>query len=166
LIRTINQIVFFSKDYGKSCIFFVPTTIIDTIIILVKFKSFSFYCNLIIGMVNMKQIIVVRIDLDMGKGKIAAQVGHACVLGAEHVRKSNPDWFKEWWGGQEKVVVRVSSLKELEEIKEHAFSLNVPCSEVTDAGHTQIEPGTTTCVSLGPAPEDLVDKISGNLKLL
>ncbi len=117
-------------------------------------------------MANIKQVIVVRTDLDMGKGKTAAQVGHACVLGAEHVRKSNPDWFKEWWSGQEKVVVRVSSLKELEEIKEHAFSLNVPCSEVTDAGHTQIEPGTTTCVSLGPAPEDLVDKISGNLKLL
>ncbi len=117
-------------------------------------------------MANMKQVIVVRIDLDMGKGKIAAQVGHACVLGAEHVRKSNPDWFKEWWSGQEKIVVKVTSLKELEEIKEHAFSLNVPCSEVTDAGHTQIEPGTTTCVSLGPAPEDLVDKISGNLKLL
>jgi len=114
----------------------------------------------------MKQVIVVRTDLDMGKGKTAAQVGHACVLGAEHVRKSNPDWFKEWWSGQEKIVVKVTSLKELEEIKEHAFSLNVPCSEVTDAGHTQIEPGTTTCVSLGPAPEDLVDKISGNLKLL
>jgi PTH2 family peptidyl-tRNA hydrolase len=114
----------------------------------------------------MKQVIVVRTDLDMGRGKIAAQVGHACVLGAEHVRKSNPDWFKEWWSGQEKVVVKVSSLKELEEIKEDAISLNIPWSEVTDAGHTQIEPGTTTCISLGPAPEDIVDKITGNLKLL
>ena len=49
-----------------------------------------------------KQVIVVRTDLDMGKGKIAAQVGHACVLGAEHVRKSNPEWFSVWWTGQEK----------------------------------------------------------------
>ncbi|MCH7968518.1 MAG: peptidyl-tRNA hydrolase [Thaumarchaeota archaeon] len=117
-------------------------------------------------MENMKQIIAIRTDLDMGKGKIAAQVGHACVLGAENVRKSHPDWFKEWWDGQEKVVVKVSSLKELKEIKEHAISLNIPWSEVTDAGHTQIEPGTTTCISLGPAPQDLVDKVTGNLKLL
>ncbi len=117
-------------------------------------------------MENMKQVIAIRTDLDMGKGKIAAQVGHACVLGAENVRKSHPDWFKEWWDGQEKVVVKVSSLKELEEIKEHAISFNIPWSEVTDAGHTQIEPGTTTCISLGPAPQDLVDKVTGNLKLL
>ena len=71
----------------------------------------------------MKQVIVVRTDLDMGKGKIAAQVGHASVLGAEHVRKSHPEWFDEWWKGQEKVVVKVNSMKELEEVKEHAISL-------------------------------------------
>lgn len=115
---------------------------------------------------NIKQVIVVRTDLEMGKGKIAAQVGHACVLGAEHVRKSHPSWFDEWWGGQEKVVVKVQSLKELEEIKRQAIDLDLPWSEVTDAGHTQIAPGTTTCISIGPAPENLVDKITGNLKLL
>ena len=115
---------------------------------------------------EIKQVIVVRTDLGMGKGKIAAQVGHACVLGAENVRKSNPDWFKEWWLGQEKVVVKVESLKELEEIKKEAISLDLPWSEVTDAGHTQIAPGTTTCLSIGPAPEDKIDKITGDLKLL
>ena len=115
---------------------------------------------------SIKQVIVVRTDLGMGKGKIAAQVGHACVLAAENVRKSHPDWFDEWWLGQEKIVVKVENLKELEEIKKHAIDLNVPWSEVTDAGHTQIAPGTTTCISLGPAPENLLDKITGNLKLL
>jgi len=50
-----------------------------------------------ICMSEIKQVIVVRTDLEMGKGKIAAQVGHASVLGAEHVRKSHPEWFKEWW---------------------------------------------------------------------
>ena len=113
-----------------------------------------------------KQVIVVRTDLDMGKGKIASQVGHACVLGAEHVRKSNPEWFSEWWGGQEKVVLKVANLKELEQLKQDAIELDVPWSEVTDAGHTQIAPGTTTCISIGPAPEESIDKITGDLKLL
>ena len=100
-----------------------------------------------------KQVIVVRTDLDMGKGKIAAQVGHACVLGAEYVRKSKPEWFSEWWKGQEKIVLKVSNLKELEQVKQGAIEIGVPWSEVTDAGHTQIAPGTVTCISLGPAPE-------------
>ena len=68
-------------------------------------------------MTDIKQVIVVRTDLDMGKGKIAAQVGHACVMGAEHVRKSHPEWFQTWWTGQEKVVVKVSGIKELDEVK-------------------------------------------------
>ena len=113
-----------------------------------------------------KQVIVVRTDLDMGKGKIAAQVGHACVLGAEHVRKSNPDWFSEWWEAQEKVVLKVSSLKELEQIIQDAIEFNLPWSGVSDAGRTQLPPGTTTCVSIGPAPEEKIDKITGDLKLM
>lgn len=117
-------------------------------------------------MASVKQVIVVRNDLKMGKGKIAAQVGHACVLGAEHVRKSRPEWFEEWWSGQEKVVVKVDGHSDLEKVKKDAIELGIPWSEVTDAGHTQIAPGTTTCISIGPAPEDLVDKITGDLKLL
>jgi PTH2 family peptidyl-tRNA hydrolase len=115
---------------------------------------------------SIKQVIVVRNDLGMGKGKIAAQVGHACVLGAENVRRSHPEWFEQWWTGQEKIVLKVNSLKELEEVKQGAIELGLPWSEVTDAGHTQIAPGTFTCLSIGPAPEELVDKITSNLKLL
>mgnify|MGYP002413655550 FL=1 len=115
---------------------------------------------------EIKKVIAVRTDLDMGKGKIASQVGHACVLGAEHVRKSIPEWFSEWWIGQEKVVLKVANLKELEQVKQDAIELGIPWSEVTDAGHTQIAPGTTTCISIGPAPEESIDKITGELKLL
>ena len=115
---------------------------------------------------EIKQVIVVRTDLGMGKGKIAAQVGHACVMGAEHVRKSHPEWWSEWWAGQEKVVVKVSGIKDLQEVKRHAIDLNLPWSEISDAGHTQLAPGTTTCISIGPAPENLIDKITGDLKLL
>ena len=116
---------------------------------------------------TIKQVVVVRKDLDMGTGKIAAQVGHACVLGAERVRKSHPGWYTQWeQSGQEKVVVKVTSLEELEQVKKHAISLDLPWSEVTDAGHTQIEPGTVTCISIGPAPEATVDKVTKDLKLL
>ncbi len=115
---------------------------------------------------EVKQVIVVRTDLGMGRGKIAAQVGHACVMGAEHVRRSHPDWYAAWWGSQEKVVLKVSGLKELHQIRTHAIDLNLPWSEVNDAGHTQLAPGTTTCISLGPAPEDMIDRVTGSLKLL
>lgn len=117
-------------------------------------------------MVSIKQVIVVRNDLGMGKGKIAAQVGHACVLGAEHVRKSHPAWFEKWWGGQAKIVLKVNDNRELDQVKRAAIELDLPWSEVTDAGHTQIAPGTVTCISIGPAPEDLIDKITRDLKLL
>jgi PTH2 family peptidyl-tRNA hydrolase len=114
-----------------------------------------------------KQVIVVRKDLGMGTGKIAAQVGHACVLGAEHVRKSKREWYDKWKrNGQQKVVLRVSSLSELDKVKRDAISYDLPWSEVTDAGHTQIEPGTVTCISIGPAPEYVVDKVTKELKLL
>ena len=58
------------------------------------------------------------------------------------------------------------NLKELEQIKQDAIELVVPWSEVTDAGHTQIASGTVTCISLGPAPEEKIDKITGDLKLM
>jgi len=116
---------------------------------------------------TIKQVIVVRKDLDMGIGKIAAQVGHACVLGAENVRKSHHEWYHQWENaGQEKIVLKVSSLSELEDVKTNAISLGLPWSEVTDAGHTQIEPGTVTCISIGPAPEETIDKVTKDLKLL
>ena len=43
-------------------------------------------------------------------------------MGAEHVRKSHPEWFQTWWTGQEKVVVKVSGIKELDEVKEAQLS--------------------------------------------
>jgi PTH2 family peptidyl-tRNA hydrolase len=57
-------------------------------------------------------------------------------------------------------------MSELEKIKRDAISHDLPWSEVIDAGHTQIEPGTVTCISIGPAPEEMIDKITKDLKLL
>ena len=115
---------------------------------------------------GMKQVIIVRTDLGMGKGKIAAQVGHACVIGALRVKSVHPDWFEEWQPYQAKIVLRADSLDELESVRQQAATEGLPCSRVLDAGHTQLEPGTVTCVSIGPAPDGKLDRVTGNLKLL
>lgn len=114
-----------------------------------------------------KQVIVVRRDIGMGTGKIAAQVAHAAVMGAEKTRERKPEWFKTWFaGGQAKVVVKVSSMDELIGIRKLAESQSLPVVQVQDSGLTQIPPGTATCIAIGPAPADLIDKVTAGLKLL
>jgi PTH2 family peptidyl-tRNA hydrolase len=103
----------------------------------------------------------------MGKGKIAVQVGHAAVTVSEETRKKRPEWWNSWMNeGQCKVVVKVNSERELEEIQMDAEELGLVAEIIHDAGLTQVEPGTATCVGIGPAPSELVDKITGELPLL
>ena len=116
---------------------------------------------------GMKQIIVIRTDLKMGRGKIAAQAGHAAVLGADKVRKIRPQWFREWIAsGQAKIAVRAGSLEELLEIKVAAETIGLPVVEVEDRGLTQLPPGTMTCMAIGPAPAGGIDQVTGSLRLL
>jgi PTH2 family peptidyl-tRNA hydrolase len=108
-----------------------------------------------------------RSDLKMGKGKIAAQAGHAAVSAAEEARKQQPRWLRYWLDeGQCKIAVKVNSETELQEIKEMAGRAGLPHALVTDRGLTQLEPGTVTCLAIGPAPSPEVDKITGKLALL
>jgi len=115
----------------------------------------------------MKQVIVVRRDLNMGKGKIAAQVAHASLTSALMVQERREEWFKDWISqGQAKIVLRVNSLEELLEVKKKADELKLINVLIEDKGLTQLKEGTITCLAIGPAPDDLVDKVTGNLKLL
>ena len=115
----------------------------------------------------MKQAIVVRTDLGMGKGKVAAQVAHASLAAAEAAQLKRGRWYEEWKsGGQAKVVLKVSSEGELREIFQKAKQAGLPSSYVEDRGLTQVEPGSATCVGIGPAPEGQIDEITGKLKLL
>jgi PTH2 family peptidyl-tRNA hydrolase len=119
------------------------------------------------GRVEFKQVMVVRRDLGMGTGKIAAQVAHAAVMAAERTKGRKPEWFDEWFAmGQAKVVVKVTSMEELMDVRKRAESLHLPVVQVQDSGLTQIPPGTTTCIGIGPAPSDLIDKVTSDLKLL
>ncbi|MCL2687898.1 MAG: peptidyl-tRNA hydrolase Pth2 [Methanobrevibacter sp.] len=112
----------------------------------------------------MKQVIVVRKDLKMSKGKIAAQACHAC-LGS--YKKADSNKIKTWEiDGAKKVIVKVNTLEELFEIKEIAKKNNVPNYMVKDAGRTEIPTGTITCLGIGPDNDEIIDKITQDLKLL
>ncbi len=116
---------------------------------------------------DFKQVIVVRTDLRMGKGKLAAQVAHAAVSAAEVARREKPEWFRRWIEtGQKKIVVKVRGLEELFSLRRAAEELGIPTFLVVDAGFTQLKPGTITCLGLGPAPSELLDKVTGGLPLL
>lgn len=116
---------------------------------------------------DFKQVIIVRRDLNMGTGKMAAQVAHAAVMGAERVKTSRREWFNSWFSaGQAKVVVKVKNIEELMDVRMRAEKMNLPVVQVQDSGLTQIPPGTITCIGIGPAPSDLIDKVTSELKLL
>ena len=118
-------------------------------------------------MTEYKQAIVLRADLGMGKGKLVAQGCHASIDAFEKASASKPDWVAEWrQGGCRKVAVKVSSERELVEIFMRAKKVKLPCSLITDAGHTQVEPGSKTAVAIGPAPETEINSITDKLKLL
>lgn len=118
-------------------------------------------------MTEYKQAIVLRADLGMGKGKLVAQGCHASIDAFEKATASKPDWVEEWKeGGCKKIVVKVSSERELIDVFMRAKKAKLPCSLITDAGHTQVEPGSKTAVAIGPAPEQEIDEITDKLKLL
>ena len=115
----------------------------------------------------MKQAIVVRSDIKMGKGKLAAQVAHASLSAAEETMDRRPNWFGEWKdGGQAKIVLKVQSEETLHELFKKAKAAKLPAALIEDRGLTQLEPGTVTCLGIGPGPDEELDKITGKLKLL
>lgn len=113
-----------------------------------------------------KQVIVIRSDLKMGKGKIGAQSAHASLAAFEKTHQQHPEWVSEWkMQGQAKVVLKVASEKELLELFEKARK-KIPCALIVDAGRTQTTPGSKTCLGIGPAPADKIDEFTKHLKLL
>ena len=128
---------------------------------------------------NTKQVIVLRKDLKMRKGKMIAQGAHASmkvILDRGHfVPAVNPNTFmltateemKAWMAGLfTKICVGVDSEDELIAIYEAASLANLPCSLILDAGLTEFKEPTYTAVAVGPAKNEDVDKITGDLKLL
>ena len=137
---------------------------------------------------NVKQILCVRRDLNMRKGKIAAQCAHASMKvffdrRIEHFQVDTPltacdaphkmlipltDEMHAWVTGNfTKICVSVDSEQELLDIFNKAKEANLPCSLVVDSGLTEFHGiPTKTVVAIGPAESEEVDKITGSLKLL
>ena len=113
---------------------------------------------------NLKQVILVRMDLKLPKGKMAAQVSHASV---EAILRSHPDIIEEWrQQGMKKVVLKVKDKDELISFKNRAEDNNIIAALISDAGRTVVEPGTITCLGIGPDKEEKIDKITGHLKMV
>jgi len=116
---------------------------------------------------SIKQVIVIRTDIGMGKGKMAAQASHASVIATLEAKQHEPTWFNTWYKqGMAKIVLKVKSEGELQRIFQLSVKHKLPRAYINDAGHTQLAPGTATAVAIGPAPENLIDPITGSLKLL
>lgn len=114
-----------------------------------------------------KLVLVVRTDLSMGKGKIAAQCCHAAVGAFEKALKKDPEGLKAWqMTGQAKVALKIDSLEEIKKIADNAKKMGLITSLIRDAGRTQIAPNSITVLGVGPAPKDIIDKVTGHLKLL
>ena len=112
----------------------------------------------------MKQAIVVRKDIKMGKGKLAAQCCHAS-LGS--YKRTDRDIVGEWEDdGCAKIVLKVQTLDELFVLKETAGRLGISNFLVTDAGRTQLPTSTITCLGIGPDTDENIDKVIKDLKLL
>ncbi|GFS07114.1 peptidyl-trna hydrolase [Elysia marginata] len=114
-----------------------------------------------------KMVLIVRNDLKMGKGKIAAQCAHAAVGAVEKLAYENLAAVRHWQRqGQPKVVLKVEDEKSFYDLQKAAKAQNLNTCIISDAGRTQIVPGSKTVLAVGPGPIVKIDQVTGHLKLL
>jgi peptidyl-tRNA hydrolase len=111
-----------------------------------------------------KQVIVVNESLKLPRGKLAAQVAHAAVAAfIEASAETKRLWLTQ---GMPKVVVKSESAGELKQLEEAARRRGIAACLIHDAGKTVVPAGTITCLGLGPAPDEELDTLTGELKLV
>jgi len=112
-----------------------------------------------------KMVVVLRDDLKLSKGKSCAQAAHAvlqCFMQQDDV-KLTKEWLKT---GGKKIVLKAKDDKELFRIADAAKKKGLVTAVIEDAGHTEVKPGTITCIGIGPDYEDKIDKVTGKLQML
>lgn len=112
----------------------------------------------------MKQVILVRQDLKLPKGKMVAQCAHAST---EAALESNKNKLKAWRKqGSKKVVLKVRDEKEMLSFYRKARKSRLKSILIRDAGRTVLKPGTITALAIGPDTEKRIDDLTGKLKLV
>jgi PTH2 family peptidyl-tRNA hydrolase len=115
---------------------------------------------------EIKQVIIVRADLDMGRGKAAAQCAHASLSSYLNAVSAHKDTVKDWLeSGQKKIVLKVDGEEALVKFYEAFKFKKIPCALVSDAGLTEIPPGTKTALGIGPWKSQELDVLTRGLKL-
>lgn len=126
-----------------------------------------------------KQAIVVRTDLKMRRGKENAQCSHASMkvfFDRATIFTNEDSYLMEiplthemamWASGIfTKISLSCNSEEELDELFKKAKQANLPCSMVVDSGATEFHGvPTKTCIAIGPAKAEEIDKITGHLTL-
>ena len=119
------------------------------------------------GLMEYKQVILVRSDLKLPPGKLASQTAHASVESVLRCLKKDKKIVENWRKqGMKKVVLKVLNLEELHKFNDDAKSAGIVSAVITDAGRTVVAPGTITCLGIGPAPEEKINKLTGSLKMI
>lgn len=119
---------------------------------------------------SIKQVIVMRNDLNMRKGKMIAQGAHASIMWL--IQKNMLSTFLSddelhWMtNGMTKICVRCDSEEQLHDIFRNAQVAGLTVHMIRDAGLTEFSEPTYTCLAIGPNKAEDVDKITGELKLL
>ena len=119
------------------------------------------------SMDEIKQVIIVRKDLEMGKGKIAAQVAHASLMSYFDAEKMDKRITEDWLAtGEKKIVLKVNGEDALVKFYKAFQFKKIPCALVTDAGLTELPPGTKTALGIGPWTSKEIDLLTISLPLL
>lgn len=109
--------------------------------------------------------LIVRNDLKMSKGKIAAQCGHA--IQWLTINGMNKDLFKLYLTGDHpKIVLKINSEEEMDKLYYKCKKMHFNCYQVIDAGRTQVPPNSKTVLGIGPVERGKAPGIIKILKLL
>ncbi|KAJ9086635.1 hypothetical protein DSO57_1001917 [Entomophthora muscae] len=113
-----------------------------------------------------KLVLVIRTDLGMTKGKVAAQCCHATLACYKAAARSQAQYLDKWeYEGQAKITLKCNSEEEMLELQEKARAAGLIGRSIQDAGRTQIAAGSRTVLGIGPGPISLINEVTGHLKL-